>query len=69
MNNKCFNCKKKTHIICKCSKGCNNSFCLKCLQPELHKCENILQIKEKEFEINKKNLMYNKTQSHKIDII
>jgi hypothetical protein len=33
---RCHNCKKKTHLEFKCP--CENTFCIACRLPEVHKC-------------------------------
>ena len=33
---KCFNCKKKSHVLIECK--CANKVCLKCKVPEDHQC-------------------------------
>ena len=34
---KCTHCKRKSHIDMQC-KACDCVFCVKCIQPEIHKC-------------------------------
>lgn len=62
--NKCNKCKKNNYLLMKCK--CNNDYCLKCLQPELHECVNMDKFRI----FNKDKLHLNeKIVPNKIDII
>lgn len=41
---KCTFCNKKNHMDLKC-KFCIKGFCVRCIQPEVHQCEQILNVK------------------------
>lgn len=59
-SNRCLICKKKMLIVRECK--CNQIFCLKHLQPELHNCNH-------DYSIEKQNMFIDKIISNKIEKI
>ena len=62
---KCFFCKKKTHLNFNCQYCCE-SFCVHCLQYEIHKCSELEKMKESELNKLETYLQECKTTSVKI---
>lgn len=64
----CTNCKKKKTLKQMCC-YCKYSFCFKCLQPEIHKCEELNNMKRKKLEALVDNLNSQKCVAKKIQNI
>jgi hypothetical protein len=67
MNERCFECKKSSHVLIKCK--CLKSFCTRHLLPEIHKCSEMKKHSEESFNKNKDKLMNEKIIAKKIDVI
>ena len=65
---RCANCRKKTSIPLQC-KYCKKEHCMSCRYEDVHKCQNINDMKEDKIMLLEKTLMNQKTVSNKIEKI
>lgn len=54
----CYHCNKKNNILINCK--CDKKYCLKHIQPEIHKCSNLQDFKTEAYEKNKNLLCIKK---------
>lgn len=67
LKTRCSNCKKKTGINKLNCKFCHLDFCTTCLQPEYHKCSELLDCKTQSKQILSEQLFSNKCVKIKLE--
>lgn len=65
---KCVHCKRKPGMLTEC-KYCTYAYCFKCLQVEIHECNNLCDMRENKVFLLKKKLESEKCVKEKIQII
>ena len=65
---KCEHCVRKNHLLFEC-KFCNYHYCSKCVQYEIHECDNITIVKDVYSKQNEQCLYNNSCKKRKLEKI